>query len=344
MKRYKSILIFAALLFAGFVSHAYAEEITPQFPITVDPDKLEVHYFDVYHGETVLFEVTFKRPSNETMTFFWQEQGMGDSYWSESCTTVGDGVYRAAFTPQMDTGAKVFNCFIGRPGMIYRAVFQLRMKQSPGALPNALPLPTPVIDFSRIHVLNPPWGSGDGGGCDSNAVAAISNRVDSLETEAESLASSVSGLQDSKADRSELGGYLPLTGGAMPGGIYAKNSIVSDTIVSAPTVDATGSIRLGSRTYYLHNEDECLADDNGKFAHVSDISSAISAENPTFSNAVMAVTQDFKTNTYTKTETDVLIAANKPEYEDVPSNVVWRIEAEGGRFFFKPVRPIHTEY
>lgn len=349
MKRYKSILIFAALLFAGFAPHAYAEEITPQFSITVDPDKSEVHRFDVYHGETVLFEVTFKRPSNETMTFFWQEQGMGDSYWSESCTTVGDGVYRAAFTPQMDTGAKVFNCFIGRPGMIYRAVFQLRMKQSPGALPNALPLPTPVIDFSRIHVLNPPWGSG-GGGCDSNAVAAISSRVDSLETAADSLASSVSGLassvsglQSSKADRSELGGYLPLTGGAMPGGIYARNSIVSDTIVSAPTVDATGSIRLGSRTYYLHNEDECLADDNGKFAHVSDISSAISAENPTFSNAAMAVTQDFKTNTYTKTETDALIAANKPEYEDVPSNVVWRIEAEGGRFFFKPLRPINLE-
>ena len=67
------------------------------------------------------------------------------------------------------------------------------------------------------------------------------------------------------------------------------------------------------------------------------------AENPTFSNAVMAVTQDFKTNTYTKTETDALIAANKPEYEDVPSNVVWRIEAEGGRFFFKPVRPINME-
>ena len=161
MKRYKSILIFAALLFAGFAPHAYAEEITPQFSITVDPDKSEVHYFDVYHGETVLFEVTFKRPSNETMTFFWQEQGMGDSYWSESCTTVGDGVYRAVFTPQMDTGAKVFNCFIGRPGMIYRAVFQLRMKQSPGALPNALPLPTPVIDFAQVRVLNPPWPNSD---------------------------------------------------------------------------------------------------------------------------------------------------------------------------------------
>lgn len=159
MKRYKSILIFAALLFAGFAPHAYAEEITPQFSITVDPDKSEVHRFDVYHGETVLFEVTFKRPSNETMTFFWQEQGMGDSYWSESCTTVGDGVYRAAFTPQMDTGAKVFNCFIGRPGMIYRAVFQLRMKQSPGATPGALPLPVKTIDFSEVEVKNAPWAS-----------------------------------------------------------------------------------------------------------------------------------------------------------------------------------------
>lgn len=48
-------------------------------------------------------------------------------------------------------------------------------------------------------------------------------------------------------------------------------------------------------------------------------------------------------NTYNKTETDALIAANKPEYEDIPSNVVWRIEAEGGRFFFKPVRPINME-
>lgn len=159
MKRHKLLLFFAALLLAGFALPAIAEEITPRFSITVDPDQSVVNYFDVYHGETVLFEVTFKRPSNETMTFFWQEQGMGDSYWSESCTTVGNGVYHAAFTPQMDTGAKVFNCFIGRPGMIYRAVIQLRMKQSPGALPNALPLPAKVIDFNQVTVKNAPWVS-----------------------------------------------------------------------------------------------------------------------------------------------------------------------------------------
>lgn len=64
------------------------------------------------------------------------------------------------------------------------------------------------------------------------------------------------------------------------------------------------------------------------FAKLSDIPEAYvpSASDPAFSNAVLAVG-----------------AAIKPEYEDIPSNVVWRIEAEGGRFFFKPVRPISME-
>ena len=64
----------------------------------------------------------------------------------------------------MDVGARVYNCFIGSPSNIYRAAFQLRLRPSPGALPNALPLPTPVIDFAKVRVLNPPWGSGGGGG------------------------------------------------------------------------------------------------------------------------------------------------------------------------------------
>lgn len=59
------------------------------------------------------------------------------------------------------------------------------------------------------------------------------------------------------------------------------------------------------------------------------------------SNKAMTAMQP--ANTYNKDETDALIAANKPEYEDLASNVVWRIEADGARFFFKPVRPVHTE-
>ena len=125
----------------------------------------------------------------------------------------------------MDVGAKVYNCFIGSPSNIYHAAFQLRLRPSPGALPNALPLPTPVIDFARIHVINPPWGSGGGGGsgCDTNAVDALANsavvtnaltvattnRVAALETATNNLSSSVSGLESSKADKAEISATNP---------------------------------------------------------------------------------------------------------------------------------------
>ena len=123
----------------------------------------------------------------------------------------------------MDLGAKVYNCFIGSPSNIYHAAFQLRLRPSPGATPNALPLPTPVIDFARVRVLNPPWGSGGGGGCDTNAVdalansavvtnaltAATTNRVAALETATNNLSSSVSGLASSKADKAEISATNP---------------------------------------------------------------------------------------------------------------------------------------
>lgn len=48
----------------------------------------------------------------------------------------------------------------------------------------------------------------------------------------------------------------------------------------------------------------------------------------------------YEGDVYSKEETDDLIAACKPEWEDVTSNVVWRLEADGARFFMKPVRPV----
>lgn len=87
------------------------------------------------------------------------------------------------------------------------------------------------------------------------------------------------------AVKGDLDNYLPLTGGELSGGVYAQQAIASATTVGAQTIDAWADIRLGSETYYLHNEDECLADYNGKFAHES----MISAADPTFSNAVLSV-------------------------------------------------------
>ena len=258
---------------------------------TVETSRAQPAVFEAYHGESLDLAATLQSygkpveidPQAE-WHIYWQTNGMADAWWSapvpppvpgrtaERSETAEGRVVTATFTPAMDPGAPAVNGFIGSPGNNYRAAFTIRFRHAPGALPNALPLPTPVIDFAKVRVLNPPWGSGGGGGCDTNTVDILAN---------------------------------------------------SAVVTNALTVATTNRVAL------LESSKADKAD--------------ISATDPTFSNAVMEVTQDFKTNTYTKTETDALIAANKPEYEDVPSNVVWRIEAEGGRFFFKPVRPIHTE-
>ena len=109
----------------------------------------------------------------------------------------------------MDVGAKVYNCFIGSPSNIYHAAFQLRLRPSPGALPNALPLPTPVIDFARVLVLNPPWGSGGGGGCDTNAVDALANAA--VVTNALTVATTnrVAALESTKADKGDISATNP---------------------------------------------------------------------------------------------------------------------------------------
>ena len=123
---------------------------------------------------------------------YWQTNGMGSAYW-ETTAAVNSNRLSAVWTPEMDVGARVYNCFIGIPGTVYHAAFQLRLRPSPGATPNALPLPTPVIDFARVRVLNPPWGEG-GGGVDTNAVEVIANKA--VETNAVTV-----GLSSSVSDR-----------------------------------------------------------------------------------------------------------------------------------------------
>ena len=331
---------------------------------TVETSRVQPASFDAYQGETLTFEAALQskgKPLEAPLnySFFWQTNGMGSTYWEAPCPVPSsslDGastnVLFATFTPSMDVGARVYNCFIGSPSNIYHAAFQLRLRPSPGALPNALPLPTPVIDFARVRVLNPPWTLGGGGGCDTNTVDALANSA--VVTNALTVATTnrVALLESSKADRPAL----PVTAGNLASltadgnladshvGTDKRGIKIEDPFATSVQINAAG-VYIES---FLQGAAEVTVVDLSGPPIYHNLSakadrSMISATDPTFSNAVMAVTQDFKTNTYTKTETDALIAANKPEYEDVPSNVVWRIEAEGGRFFFKPVRPINME-
>lgn len=138
---------------------------------TVETSRVQPAVFDAYQGETLTFEAALQskgKPLEAPLnySFFWQTNGMGSTYWEAPCPVPSsslDGastnVLFATFTPSMDVGARVYNCFIGSPSNIYRAAFQLRLRPSPGALPNALPLPTPVIDFAEVKVANAPWAS-----------------------------------------------------------------------------------------------------------------------------------------------------------------------------------------
>ena len=123
-------------------------------------------------------------------SFHWQTNGMGHLYWSAPAridTNSRPHRLVADFEPWMDCGAAKYDYFF-RAGATngpvqYRAHGTIRMHGSPGAAPNALPLPVPVLDFARITVTNAPWG--EGGGTDGEAVTNIVEGVALTRPEAE---------------------------------------------------------------------------------------------------------------------------------------------------------------
>lgn len=129
---------------------------------TVETTRAQPATFEAYQGETLTFDAALQSAGKPLelsgiAALYWQTNGMGSAYW-ETTAAVNSNRLSAVWTPEMDVGARVYNCFIGVPGSIYHAAFQLRLRPSPGAEPNTLPLPVPVIDFAKVRVLNPPWG------------------------------------------------------------------------------------------------------------------------------------------------------------------------------------------
>ena len=149
---------------------------------TVETTRVQPATFDVVRGETIALEASFNNAGKPfamdgyDCSIFWQTNGMGSAWWTAPAAAASNRV-SATFTPEMDPGASTVIGFLGSTGQIYRASFQLRFRHGPGATPNALPLPQPVIDFARVRVLNPPWGAGV---VDTNAVIDII--LEQLET------------------------------------------------------------------------------------------------------------------------------------------------------------------
>ena len=175
---------------------------------TVETSRAQPATFEAYQGETLAFEASLQSAGKPLelsgiAALYWQTNGMGSAYW-ETTAAVNSNLLSAVFTPEMDVGAKVYNCFIGIPGTVYHAAFQLRLRPSPGAEPNTLHLPVPVIDFAKVRVLNPPWGSG-GGGVDTNAVRDIIR--DEITPTTNSLYTTLNDSIDVKRDKDDLAVY-----------------------------------------------------------------------------------------------------------------------------------------
>ena len=137
---------------------------------TVDTSRVQPATFDAYQGETLTFEAalqSYGKPlaAPSEYAIYWQTNGMGSAWWVRPCTVpdvsrvagAGTNVLYATFSPDMDVGAKAYSCFIGLSNSIYRAAFQLRLRPSPGAVPNLIEQPPRVLDLAHTVVVNPPW-------------------------------------------------------------------------------------------------------------------------------------------------------------------------------------------
>ena len=151
---------------------------------TVDLARVTPADWDCLRGETVELMPSFVSGRDvrdlsgvESATLWWQTNGMGAAYWSRPASVdTNSRPHRlvARWTPEMDCGAAAYRYFVGAAapsGTQYRAHGTIRMRGAPGAAPNALPLPVPVLDFAKIAWTNEPWSGSSG--LTTNDVRAI---------------------------------------------------------------------------------------------------------------------------------------------------------------------------
>jgi len=158
---------------------------------SVETSRADERTIDVYHGESLDIEVTFKSygqilelPTNEVAATFWQTNGMNTAYWRTNNVEVlaTNGIMRTTFGPEQDVGAKTLRGFIGIPGQIYRAAFVLRFKDAPGYNVAIVEWPYRLLDFDTIEVHNAPYYSKSEADERINELAGDADRIVSGET------------------------------------------------------------------------------------------------------------------------------------------------------------------
>jgi hypothetical protein len=156
------------VLFVSFVVNLHAAPVPTSWDVnaagTPEPSAAIV---TVFQGETLTLSPRFvvgKTPlslaTNSTVTFLWQTNGMGTSYWAKAGALGAlTGQVTAVWAPTNDVGARAYNFFFrvaDTSGTTYRAFGKLLMFASPGFQPATLPLPTSWGD-SLTSLSNALW-------------------------------------------------------------------------------------------------------------------------------------------------------------------------------------------
>jgi len=193
--------------------------------------------FAAYHGETVRFNLIFSgAASNCTAAaarIYYQTNGMDQAWWPT------DGL---TFAPTNDMGAATYRFFVRAQddlGVNYTANGILRMLPSPGFEPSVVELPVKTLDFDLIDVLHAPWATAE---TDALIASATPEDYDAVRAQVNTNAADIAALETNKADKAELAGYLPLTGGTMTGPLRVE-SIESD--VSVGQRDSGAELTIG---------------------------------------------------------------------------------------------------
>ena len=185
--------------------------------------------FTLYHGETATFEPSFRVNGSVATNVaveacYVQTNGMGEAWW-----TLAD----ATFHPTNDVGAASYRFFVrARAGgdVVYRANGILRMQDSPGFEPAAVPFPRRVLDFDAVEIANAPWPTA--ADIEEAASAAI-------ETATNAIPGTVSNIV-TKSYVEDLG----ISGGGGTGDDFIVN-VSGDAQLPAVDVD---------NFWYIHNE------------------------------------------------------------------------------------------
>lgn len=204
-----------AMALAAVLHAAY---VPTEWQVRVGP-KATVFQAERYHGDGLALRATLTAgglplPYQGTARLYAQTNGMASAWWSLADATVSNNVLTATWLPEYDTGADVVDVFLGAPGN-YQAHARIRFLPSPGATPGTLPLPTPVLNFADVQVVNAPYYT----------QAETDARIVELSPAAQPPGNYLAVSNAAMSAAAQTNDFLRLTGGTMAGDIRFGDNI-----------------------------------------------------------------------------------------------------------------------